>query len=83
MGTPWPYASVAQLKTAGYKFDRISRCRRKYLGGVCNALLHWYITPDGKKIPIDPQSLLPHHSTCPDVEVFRKERQERSNKPRS
>lgn len=76
MSKPWPYTTVAHLETAGYKFDRLSRCTGKYKGGTCNALIHWYTTPDGKKMPIDPQTIQPHWSSCPDSQIFNRRKRD-------
>lgn len=72
MAKPWPYTTVEQLNEAGYHLVRELRCRGKGAGGSCDLLLHFYSTPEGKEIPLNPQTLMPHHSTCPDVLLFRK-----------
>lgn len=72
MAKPWPYTTDTQLKEAGYRFDRRSRCNAKYKGGTCNQEIEWWHTPDGKMMPIDPGLMTPHWSTCPDADLFRK-----------
>lgn len=74
MREPWPYTTVEQLSKAGYTFARASRCSGIHKGGTCNLPIHFYNTPEGREIPLNPQTLMPHHATCTDVALFRKPR---------
>ena len=40
--------------------------------GGCSGLIDWYITPRGKKIPIDAGTFKPHWITCPNAKNFRR-----------
>jgi hypothetical protein len=57
-----------ELIKAGYKFDNRGRC----MGKDCQAEIEWWLTPKGKRIPLDAGTLEPHWSTCPNREDFRK-----------
>lgn len=65
----WNYQTPEELKAAGYAYQDSSRCR----GARCRAEIEWWKTPRGKLIPLDPDTLQPHHSTCPDAKEFRNE----------
>lgn len=59
-----------EMMRAGYKYDNHSVCRG------CRAEIEWWITPAGRKMPIDLMPTgssvwMPHHATCPDVASFR------------
>jgi hypothetical protein len=72
------------LVAMGYVFDNEGRCRG------CGAAIEWWITPNGKKMPMSvkdvkdesksfPQPVLrtirvPHWSDCPNAEDFRTRR---------
>lgn len=56
------------LVQAGYKFDGRGRCKS------CHAEIAWYRTPNDKPIPLDEGTLVPHWTTCPDRDKFRKGR---------
>jgi len=54
------------LVAAGYRFDNHARCRG------CGAEIEWWITPRGKKMPLDPGTMAPHWGTCPKAKDFKK-----------
>lgn len=47
---------------SGWGFCSHPRCRRR---------IAWMVTPAGKRMPIDRESLQPHWSTCPAAKEFR------------
>lgn len=72
--------SKAGLEAAGYLFDNESHCR------ACGAPIEWWITNNGKKMPMDVVPVkdtdnffapvkeferIPHWSTCPNAKDFR------------
>jgi hypothetical protein len=63
-------ATVEELRTAGYKYDRYSYC------SGCGALIEWWTTPRGKKMPMDVTDsggkVQSHFATCPKAAQFRK-----------
>jgi len=70
-------ATSDQLKAAGYEYDSDSTCRG------CGAFMEFWITPNGKKMPIsivkvgDPlktsaELRQPHFSDCPEAKSFRR-----------
>jgi hypothetical protein len=63
--------TLDEMKAAGYKFDNDATCRG------CGADIEWWITPRGRKIPMDPMTkgasqAVSHFATCNDSESFRK-----------
>jgi hypothetical protein len=64
----WNYSSTEELEADGYTFLNESRCR----GAKCGAMIAWWQTPKGNRIPLDPDTLEPHFSTCPDRQEFKK-----------
>lgn len=65
---PFP-ATLDELRAAGYRFQEHSRCRG------CKAVIEWWITPAGKKMPMDVTDggkVETHFATCPKVAQFRK-----------
>lgn len=68
MTKPWPYRTDADLRAAGYVYERTRRC----YGKTCGAEIEEWRTPNGKMMPIDPGTMQPHWSTCPDAQDFRK-----------
>lgn len=59
------------MKPAGYTFDNDAVCRG------CGDEIEWWITPTGKKLPMNPMSsgstpAISHFTTCSDVGSFRK-----------
>lgn len=64
---PFP-KTEEELNSAGYQFTGQSICRG------CGALMEWWITPSGKKMPLDPVTREPHHATCPKADGFRRKR---------
>jgi hypothetical protein len=69
---PFP-KTLDEMKAAGYKFDNYATCRG------CGDDLEWWITPTGKKIPMNPMDrglsdAVAHWSTCSEADSFRKEK---------
>jgi hypothetical protein len=65
---PFPQ-TLDELRFAGYKFDEHSHCRG------CDAVIEWWITPAGKKMPMDVTdsgAVTSHFATCPKAREFRK-----------
>lgn len=62
---PFPKTDT-DLKAAGYEYDGTSRCRG------CHAEIEWWRTPKGRAIPLNPGTLEPHWSDCPNAKDFRK-----------
>jgi hypothetical protein len=67
---PFP-RTLDELKAAGYRFDNEATCRG------CGDDLEWWISPTGKKIPINPMSAgtslaTAHWATCSESDSFRK-----------
>lgn len=56
-----------ELAEMGYKFNGRGKCR----GADCGQEIAWYITPDGKRMPLDEGTLEVHWFTCPNAEDFR------------
>jgi hypothetical protein len=69
------------LEAAGYVFDNDGVCR----GPSCGARVEWWITPDGKRMPMSVQEIkigegyfakaigfkrIPHWADCPDAKRF-------------
>lgn len=67
--SPWP-KSLQELREAGYLRNSTGTC------GGCPATIIWFITPAGKKQPMeyDPytKAYSPHHATCPAANLYRK-----------
>jgi len=70
-------ASSDELKAAGYEYDNDAVCRG------CQAAIEWWITPNGKKMPMSvakagpvlktsAEVRIPHWSDCPNAQDFRK-----------
>jgi hypothetical protein len=70
-----------ELVAAGYVFDNEARCRG------CEALIEWWITPNGKKMPMSVKAIrerdspiapvkewqrIPHWSDCPNAKDFKR-----------
>jgi hypothetical protein len=64
----WPYHNDSELNAAGYELDSVSKC----WGKDCGQTIEWWVTPNGKKMPIDPETKKPHFGTCPNLKEFRK-----------
>jgi hypothetical protein len=65
---PFP-ETTQELIAAGYKFDNDSHC------SGCGASIEWWITPKGKRMPMDvgeSGNVESHFSTCPKAKQFRK-----------
>jgi len=67
---PFPQ-TLDELRSAGYRFEGDGKCK------ACDADLEWWITPKkgergGKYIPMNFGTAIPHWSTCPNAEDFRK-----------
>lgn len=58
--------SVEGLKLCGYKYQRSAECRG------CQAPIDWYVTPAGKKIPMNQDTAKPHWATCTVAGTFRR-----------
>jgi hypothetical protein len=67
-------ATDAELVQGGYEFRFEARCT----GKTCSALLRWYHTPNGKRMPFSmvagSEGALweAHWASCPDVLQFRR-----------
>lgn len=70
---PFP-STFADLGPAGYRYAGHGTCKG------CAASIEWWLTPAGKRIPLNlmynggRSPVIPHHSTCPNVEQFRKQK---------
>jgi hypothetical protein len=65
-------SNLAEMKTFGYKFLDYAVCRE------CGSDIEFWLTPRGKKIPMDPMTrdadkATAHFATCPDAPLFRKD----------
>lgn len=63
--------TLDEMKRAGYTFQNCATC------GGCGQDIEWWITPLGKKIPMDPMNrgvsqAVSHFATCTEAERFRK-----------
>ena len=68
------------LRALGYEYVNDSNCRG------CGARIEWWITPRGKRIPMEPkivgsitagdrrEIVEPHWQNCPNADDFRKKR---------
>jgi hypothetical protein len=66
---PFP-TTIDEMRIAGYHFDNEAACRG------CGARLEWWITPRGKKMPMDVDAegnCEPHWATCPNAKDFKKQ----------
>lgn len=57
-----------EAEAQGYQFDNEARCRG------CGEAISWWITPNGKRMPMNLCEFKPHWSTCPQAEQFRREK---------
>ena len=64
----WNHNSREELEAAGYRYEGAGICK----GESCGRLIEWWRTPKGKTIPLDPDTLEPHWSTCVNAKEFRK-----------
>ena len=67
---PFP-TTLDELRSTGYRFEHTSHCKG------CGALIEWWITPAGKRMPMDITDrgqVQTHFATCPRADQFRKER---------
>ena len=65
---PFP-ETTDELVKAGYRFDNGANSRG------CGAAIEWWITPRGKKMPLDVDSdgnVESHWANCPEAKNFRK-----------
>lgn len=67
---PLPQTRI-EVVEAGYIFGGTANC------AGCQALIEWWRTPKGKRMPIDRMPLddspfVPHFATCPKAQQFRK-----------
>lgn len=58
--------TTQEFKEAGYKFESKTHCRG------CGAEIEFWLTPKGKHMPLDHDSLEPHWARCPKRQEFRK-----------
>ena len=61
-----------ELEAAGYSYDKVGVCR----GRDCRATIHWWWTPKGHRIPLNPDCA-PHHATCKNEAEFRRAKDKR------
>lgn len=54
----------------GYVLDSLGHCRS------CHAAIAWYITPTGKRAPVDRDGTS-HFATCPDAQAWRRRKAHR------
>jgi hypothetical protein len=54
------------MREAGYKHSGLAQCKG------CGVDIEWWETPKGKKIPMNHGTAVPHWSTCPQSQDFRK-----------
>jgi hypothetical protein len=66
---PFP-KTESELAAQGYVFENRARCRAE----SCQAEIEWWLTPKGKRIPLDPCTMEPHWSTCPESGKFRRDK---------
>jgi len=62
-----------EMKAANYRFDDYATCRG------CDDEIEWWITPTGKKIPMNPMprgtsEAIAHWITCIESDLFRGKR---------
>ena len=69
MGFP---KTIEEMTASGYKHSGTAECR------ACRADIEWWETPSGKKIPMNHGTAIPHWSTCPNADDFRKPKAGRS-----
>jgi hypothetical protein len=62
---PFP-KTKQELLEAGYEYSNSGKCRG------CGAGIAWYLTPKGKRMPLDERTFEPHWATCPKAKDFRK-----------
>jgi hypothetical protein len=60
-----------EMKARGYQFDNDAICRG------CGDDIEWWITPTGKKIPMNPMTsgssqAVAHWATCTEQDTFRR-----------
>jgi hypothetical protein len=64
--------TIDEMREANYRFEGDAQCK------ACHADIEWWTTPKGKKIPMNHGTAIPHWSTCPRAEDFRKPQSGRS-----
>lgn len=64
--------TIEELIEKGYKHSGTANCRG------CGAAIEWWVTPKGKKIPMDHGTANPHWASCPNAQDFRKPKVGRS-----
>ena len=62
---PFP-KTEEELVKAGYLYDNTGKC------SGCGQIIEWWITPNQKRMPMDPGIMESHFSTCPKADKFRK-----------
>lgn len=65
--------TLSEMTAAGYKHNGLGQCRG------CNADIEWWITPAGKKIPMNHGTATPHWTECKNADDFRKPKVGRSD----
>ena len=58
--------TVTEFRNQGYTFDNKDICRS------CNQPIGWIVTPKGRRMPLNMDTLESHFATCPDAKKFRK-----------
>lgn len=62
----WPFKSHQDLLAAGYYLIRCPNgeettwCKKE----SCKAVIRWYCTPSGQKMPVDAKTYMTHFATC-------------------
>ena len=64
--------TLDELRTTGYKHTGLANCR------ACGEPIEWWETPKAKRIPMNHGTAVPHWSTCPNADDFRKPKAGRS-----
>jgi len=64
--------TLAQMIAEGYRRSSYTKCRG------CSRPMEWWLTPNKKRIPMDPMDLpdspaISHFATCPESSRFKKE----------
>jgi len=68
------------LQSFGYSYSNTARCGSGVPGKGCNAVIEWWLTPSGKKMPFtitmsgENEVLEPHWSSCPKADSFRRKK---------
>lgn len=57
-----------EFREQGYVYDGSGLCRG------CSVKIDWWYTPDNKRMPVDPDTMKPHWSTCPNAKDFKRKK---------